>query len=68
MTLVEALFLCRSKCRNDTPVFTALDCFSLKNAQKWLSNLQWMTCLEITGGIHSTPTSVLEVDVATFYS
>jgi hypothetical protein len=28
MTLLEALFLCRSKCRNDTPVFTVytLEC------------------------------------------
>jgi hypothetical protein len=25
MTLVEALFLCRNKCRNDTPVFTVLE-------------------------------------------
>jgi hypothetical protein len=25
MTLVEALFLYRSKCRNDTPVFTVCD-------------------------------------------
>jgi hypothetical protein len=33
----------------------------LKNAQKSLSHLQWMTCLGITGGMRSTPTSVLEV-------
>jgi hypothetical protein len=25
MTLVEALFLCRDKCRNDTPFFTVHD-------------------------------------------
>jgi hypothetical protein len=33
----------------------------LKNAQKHLSHLQRMTCLEITGGMRSTPTSALEV-------
>jgi hypothetical protein len=33
----------------------------LKNAQKRLSLLQRMTCLGITGGMRSTPTSVLEV-------
>jgi hypothetical protein len=33
----------------------------LKNAQKSLSHLQWMTCLGITGGMRSTPTSALEV-------
>jgi hypothetical protein len=33
----------------------------LKNAQKWLSHLQRMTCLGITGGMRSTPTSALEV-------
>jgi hypothetical protein len=33
----------------------------LKNAQKSLSHLQWTMCLEITGGMRSTPTSSLEV-------
>jgi hypothetical protein len=33
----------------------------LKVAQKRLSHLQWMTCLGITGGMRSTPTSALEV-------
>jgi hypothetical protein len=33
----------------------------LKNAQKSLSHLQWMTCLGITGGMRSTPTSALEI-------
>jgi hypothetical protein len=33
----------------------------LKNAQKSLSHLQRMTCLGITGGMRSTPTSALEV-------
>jgi hypothetical protein len=33
----------------------------LKNAQKRLSHLQQMTCLGITGGMRSTPTSALEV-------
>jgi hypothetical protein len=33
----------------------------LKNAQKRLSHLQRMTCWAITGGMHSTPTSALEV-------
>jgi hypothetical protein len=33
----------------------------LKNAQKRLSHLQRMTCLGITGGMRSTPTSALEV-------
>jgi hypothetical protein len=32
----------------------------LKNAQKRLSHLQRMTCLEITGGMRLTPTSTLE--------
>jgi hypothetical protein len=38
-------------------------CFAgmLKNAQKSLSHLQWMTCLGINGGMRSTPTSALEV-------
>jgi hypothetical protein len=33
----------------------------MKNAQKSLSHLQRMTCLGITGGMRSTPTSALEV-------
>jgi hypothetical protein len=33
----------------------------LKNAQKRLSHLLRMTCLGITGGMRSTPTSALEV-------
>jgi hypothetical protein len=33
----------------------------LKNAQKRLSHLQRMTCLGISGGMRSTPTSALEV-------
>jgi hypothetical protein len=33
----------------------------LKNAQKSLAHLQRMTCLGITGGMRSTPTSALEV-------
>jgi hypothetical protein len=33
----------------------------LKNAQKLLSHLQWMTCLGITGGMRSKATSGLEV-------
>jgi hypothetical protein len=33
----------------------------LKNAQKRLSHLQRMTCLGITGGMRSTPSSALEV-------
>jgi hypothetical protein len=33
----------------------------LKNAQKRFSHLQRMTCLGITGGMRSTPTSALEV-------
>jgi hypothetical protein len=32
----------------------------LKNAQKRLSHLQRMTCLGITGGMSSTPTSALD--------
>jgi hypothetical protein len=34
---------------------------ALKNAQERLSHLQRMTCLGITGGMRSTPTSTLEV-------
>jgi hypothetical protein len=34
---------------------------NVKNAQKRLSHLQRMTCLGITGGTRSTPTSALEV-------
>jgi hypothetical protein len=33
----------------------------LKKAQKWLSHLQWMKCLEMTSGMRSRPTSTLEV-------
>jgi hypothetical protein len=33
----------------------------LKNAQRSLAHLQRMTCLGITGGMRSTPTSALEV-------
>jgi hypothetical protein len=33
----------------------------LKNAQNCLFHLQRMTCLGITGGMRSTPTSALEV-------
>jgi hypothetical protein len=33
----------------------------LKNSQKRLSHLQWMTCLGITGGMRSTPPSAVEV-------
>jgi hypothetical protein len=33
----------------------------LKNAQKRFSDLQRVTCLGITGGMRSTPTSALEV-------
>jgi hypothetical protein len=33
----------------------------LKNAQKSLAHLQQMTCLGITGGMRSTPTSALKV-------
>jgi hypothetical protein len=35
----------------------------LKNAQKRLSHLQWITCLVIIGGMRSIPTSALEVMV-----
>jgi hypothetical protein len=32
-----------------------------EKCSKMLSHLQWMTCLGITGGMRSTPTSALEV-------